>query len=578
MKYRLYFFLFYFLIGTIAKASDGGLPNIGGGTTSGSALVTQIIQSNFAGKPDLMFTSWKTATDPQMRSMWMPSASTVLPRTQQNKLLLPPAAVSVFQQTGGSFLRTRLHINHPPGATLFPNNGTLAGLFDNFLKACQTADANVSTTGYNFLLYFSQFHLNILHELYTYLTNIYTTINLTHYGQYSDAYMKYIEQYRNEPDPTSGIITWKVPPLNDYLAKEDTFALNKKALIINHLINIIEAQANKAILARFPALPQHLATRAGMTMMKYDYGAQLELLIDKQEIAFIDAIAPGLDSTQQQAAGNVISSMRTNYIKGFAAYFNLFSQYTSLLENGSSGINTFVSYATNISTALAKITPTISSQASAKDKIAELRAMQTINPPIFFYNDEAMRGIKLIPSIAQILPKNSQNIPLPQKIIDEAHARTKLPFINEPVAFYANDEHGVNQLYINIPTAQGLFAQKLLPQPNWLNTTAGSIKMLRACLGDFTVLLDDEFKGEIILDPCLICIVASAANLIGKAPSACTDCSTYLNTIRNFVTQAQAAGQSQQSSGGLPDIGNITQGSSVPTSGSLSSKPSGTSL
>jgi len=543
--------------------NSNGLPDINGGPSESpttQSIAAQVIRGEFAGKPELMFTSWKTPKDSKMRSMWMPSSGTILPRTQHNKSLIPPAAVSVFQQMGGSFLRTRVHLNHPAGTALFPNNSNLASLFDGFLKNCQTADGNPKAKGYNFLLYFSQFHLNILHELYIYLTGIYTTMNLTHYGKYSKAYMKYLEEYRKEPDPASGIATWKVSPLEDYLVKEDTFALNKKALIINHLINVIEAQSNKAILARFPALPQHLATRAGMTMMKYDYGARLELLIDKQEIAFIDAIAPDLDASGKQASGNVISSMRTRYIKGFATYFKLFQEYTSLLEKGSKGVDTFVRYAKTVQETIDKSSPKLIKRTNIQDKITELRKIETINPPIFFYNDEAMRGIKLIPTIAQTLPKNSQKIPLPQKIVDEANAKTKLP-IGQPVAFYEDDEHGVKQLYINIPTAQGMFSQKLLPQPDWLNTTQGAIKMLRACLGDFSVLLDDEFKGENILDPCLTCIIANAANLVAKAPSACSDCSTYLHTVRNFIAQAK----SQENSGGLPDI-DANENPSVSTS------------
>lgn len=507
------------------------LPNIGDEPTSTQpqSLTSQIIQGDFKGKPELMFTSWQGAGDAQKRTFWNPDSTTPIIQTQQNKTLIPPAAPSVFHQMGGSFLRLRTHLNHPGGATLLPGS-PFAGLFDSFLAACKAADESPDNTTYTFLIYFSQFHLNVLQELCHYLISIYTTMSLSIYGQYSQKYLDYVRNNSGKEPTEDAIETWQIAPLPDYLAHEDAYALNKKTLIINHLINIIETQINKSYIARFPALPQNIASRAGMTMMTYDYGARLELLLPEQETAFIQTLDPSVSPEEKNSARTIIAGMRTKYLQAIGAYFTFFQGYAGLLEQ-KNGPQEFARLAKNIENILAKtqFPPTT----TAQDTITQLRQHETINPPLFFYNNDVIRGIKFVPALAQTLPANSQKVPLPKKITDAATNGTKLPFSNNYVAFYDNGD-----LYVTLSSAQGIFAQKLIPQPAWLNSAQGITKMLRACLGDFSTLLDDNFKGESILNPCLTCIISQAV----QKPVSCVECTQYLTTLRDLVATAQRPG------------------------------------
>jgi hypothetical protein len=528
---RAVIFLYQITLFYFSAVFPGGLPDLPDiddqpSSAPSQNLTTQIIRGDFAGKPELMFSSWQSAGDSQKKTFWNPGSQPMI-QTQQNKTLIPPAAASVFQQMSGSFLRARAHINHPAGSTLFAG-AAFAGQLDSFITACKTADEGATDNLHTFLVYFSQFHLYVLQELAHYLVGVYTTLSLTTYGQYSQKYLDYVRNNSGkEPSEQDNIDTWQIYPLPDYLAHEDEYSLNKKTLIINHLINIIQTQINKSFLARFPALPQTIASRAGMTMMSYDYGAKLELLLKEQELAFVETIAPTISAEEKNNARTIIGDMRTRYMNALSSYFTFFQSYTKLLEQ-KNGAQEFARFAKGAEMALANMTAP-AGQATTKGTITQLRQADTVNPPLFFYNDDVIRGIKLIPAVAQTLPANAKSVPLPQKIVAAADMGTKLPFSNNYVAFRDN---GV--LYVTLSSAQGTFAQKVIPQPAWLNNPQGVIKMLRACLGDFSTLLDDDFKQETILNPCLMCIIGNAT----QKPVSCTECTQYLTTLRDLVKGA----------------------------------------
>jgi hypothetical protein len=435
----------------------------------------------------------------------------------QNKYTTPLGTRICARRFNVSYMRAHTEKNHPSGSVLFPANNSLANLFDIFLTA-------IENDSY-FLVYFSRIHLLILHELYTYLTKIYSCFNMNHANS-----------------------------LTDYLTNETAQALNKKTLIINHLVTLIERQSNQAILSRFPALPQHLATNAGFTLLQHDYGADLDLLLEQEEEqAFSDP-----------QAQSVLATMRTSYLNILGKYLAFFRNYMATLEQKPSP---FFGYAQTIQ----RVMQQNLSIPQQKIPASILRALKTINPPLFFYDDDTLRCIKIISELAQRLPKDVASVPWPATVVQDAKTgqvprdKNGIALSNQPLAYFkdSNGNRTQNsaigtQLFVNIPTVQDIYSQELLPQPRWLNSYKGIMLMLRACLGDFTAILDPLFNDYPIIDPCLECIITNGA-IVGKviAPSAgtaqsCKSCQTYLKNLR---TELQPQQPTLPSGGpaGLPD-------------------------
>jgi len=474
-----------------------------------------------------------------------------IPVSMINKNNVTAPASYLCSKTNSSSTRHKLEVNHPSGSSLFPQNSAAASALNTFLNDIAKPENNY------FLVYFNKLHLLLLHELYIYLVKIYATFNLTQYD--------------------------KADPLSDYLKFEATQALNKKTLIIGHIINIIEAQLNSAVLALWPGLPKIVASRAGVTLMKNDYGSLLQLLVKKRELALFK------DKNVQQS----ISSMQSNYNTHLGHYLRLMNAYTTPLytTKGEINLSQFVQSAKNvekllqnpkipassgatisrnaaaIKQTLAQISPTQDKQKTLNTlknlpidpRIRALNTVKTINPPVFFYNEETFRGIQLIPALAKSLPKNSENVPWPAKIVKDAETGAKIKnkfgnvISNEPLAFFANNK---KNLFVNIPKKNQIYVQELLPQPNWLNSTKGVMLMVRGCLGDFASLLDPMFSEDDIFDPCLHCIISQAAANAGLASQnaqACSDCSKFLNSLENLIKK-------KSDDTGLPSPGDLPSG------------------
>lgn len=452
------------------------------------------------------------------------------PMNSATRHSIAPAAVDFSQRAGVSYSRSSTHINHPAGGSLFPKNATLSGQFDTFLKKIEKKPY--------FVVYFARFHMQVLHELYTYLTKIFATMNLSHISE-----------------------------IESYLANEQTQALNKKTLIINHLVNIIEEQSNQAILARFPLLPQQIATYAGTILMKHDYGSDLNLMLDKSEETLFT------DTTSKK----MILDMRTDYMDLFGKYLAFFNQYTADIDkenkkNGYVGISDFAQNAATIQKRIANATTKIDSKLDSKAKLTALQNITTINPPMFFYDAETLRGLKVIPQLAKSLPKNAQSIGWPEEQVKNANSgkTMKSAFSTSgksyPLAFYNSDR---TRLFVNLPVASdvGVYTQELLKQPAWLNSKDGIIKMLRICLGDFYTVLDPVFDGESILDPCLICIIKNAAKNAGLSVASgteCSDCTSFISQLEQEIKKHEESSTSEPppviDGGTLPTDSGTTEG------------------
>lgn len=429
----------------------------------------------------------------------------------QTKNNLPVACRKGTSSSWTSFIKSATPIvNHPSGSELFSDDATLGQLLTTFLTNLEK-----DTTTRNFTIYFTKIHLAVLHQLYMYLTKIYAVFNMTH-----------------------------IDTIQEYLTQDAKQALNKKTLIINHLINIIEAQSNGAIRARFPTLPPHLATYTGNMLMKHDYGADLSVMLEKSEEFLVT------NTALQELIKPTVTTMRDSYLSLFADYLRFFNRYTQTLHqddtsHGYVNINEFAKHALRIAQLLESKQVTDNPAFNTKEKVAWLRSLNKLNPPLFFYDAETMRGLKIIPALAKSLPKNVENVPWPAKIVEDAKSGTYYkpkfgPESNTQLAFFKGD-----RLYVNIPTMQYLYTQELLPQPNWLNSVEGVMKMLQACLGDFSVLVDPLFITEDILDPCMECIVRNASIKAGllaaTSDPSCNICQTFIDAIKTKLASEEVA-------------------------------------
>lgn len=448
-------------------------------------------------------------------------------RTQQNKYNTPLGVSAGSHSTQCSLTRGFDYVNHPSGSALFATDGGLAQQLDTFLKAVTPLSKDQVTKRFElqqdnyFLVYFTRLQVTILHEIYQYLMGIYTNFSLVPAGN-----------------------------LADFLKNEDQYELNTKTLIIYHLINVIEEQANQAMRQRFPLIPQYLATRMGPTLLKNDYGADLYNLIEgREEELFEDA------------------EDKEYYQKRRELYLNIFSKYLVLFKNFTHTLNItdpqtgtiFARHAAHIKSVLDKIKPSIAPTNNIDRKVSAIKNTKIINPPLFLFADETMRAISLLPELSKQITPNTQLVPWPEKVVEDAVKGT--PIIdkhgnvvsNQPRAYFLDAQDRVTRsqgaaakLFINIPTSRQLFSQELKKQPKWLNSDAGIIIMLRACLGDYTALFDLLLENEEILDPCAACIVLDAGVKGGvlsgaRAHRKCQECNAYLKQLNRVMQTALPA-------------------------------------
>ncbi len=106
----------------------------------------------------------------------------------------------------------------------------------------------------SFLPLFTKLHINALHQIYQYLMSIHAGLNIT---SFNDS--------------------------ETFITLEPLYGLNKKILIINYLVNVIEAQLNQALRSLFPGMPQNLASQMGMLPVTADTFNSLAVFLTDPE-------------------------------------------------------------------------------------------------------------------------------------------------------------------------------------------------------------------------------------------------------------------------------------------------------
>lgn len=373
--------------------------------------------------------------------------------------------------------------NYPPGNTLFPEYPSLAQKFDKLIHLMQTNP--------KFKAFFNKIHLNVLNELYKHLMNIYTNFNVQHVGI-------------REVETSQGTTALKIS-IPTFLNYENKYEANKKTLIINHCVNIIESQFNGKIKSIMPAIPHLFATSAGKTLIQNDYSVDLTHFILKQ-------IEPALAGAKKE------------YLESMAVYLDFFQEFSSYLTKPhpkkGEHFTAFVDIAETINDFLYG-TENVGDDTTADAQIQAV--LKKMNPPMFTFNYDDIRALKLIPHIAKSLTANTMTIQWPAHIIEAA---TKGIFLQgstcHPIAYFTDNtgnvtfsESQAEHLYIVIQSGKNYFQEELLRQPAWLNSWEGVVKILRACLGDFTAIL-----GMGILDPCMEALIQNGVStMLGKDPN-----------------------------------------------------------
>lgn len=371
---------------------------------------------------------------------------------------MQPATIRnrVMKTQGFSILTptdTMLYHNYPKGSELFDKNaGNLAQKFDTLVAQLQQNPKLIS--------FFRKIHINVLNELYEYLMKIYTTFNLRHVGITQTA---------------QGTLSIDVPTC---LTDDFMYATNKKTLVVNHLVNLIEAQFNSAIQS-YINIPHLTATTVGKSMIQSDFSIDLTHFILKQE-------------------SEILQTLQQTYLQFLTSYIDFFQGYTSYLaqHDATTGLNQFV--------ALAKKIHAYIHQDGADQALANM------NPAMFFFDFDTMRAVSMIPQLAKDIPQGTHNVTWPDQIVQAATLRQQID--NHPIAYFKDNMGNITtdvgkaaHLYVVTASGADLYQQEALMQPNWLNTSSGVMNILRACMGDFSALLSMN-----ILDPCMEALISNA--------------------------------------------------------------------
>lgn len=398
--------------------------------------------------------------------------------------------------------------------------GSIASQFDSLMSLIASEP--------DFVQFFRKIHLNILNELYEYLINIYTNFNLQHPGSTTTS---------------SGSFSISVP---DFLSAQEQYAINKKTLIVMMLVNLIEEQFNSAIIALQPSVPQLLATKLGKTSIMSDYSIDLTNFI-------------------VQDIEDDLENMRSIYLNALNKYLLFFQNYTSLISvnDDSTGFSQFCTVAENINNTIGSvesdttvqdaytqkyasgtqpaslsslpanqiIVPTSSSSSVSSTAVANIQ----MNPAMFFYDEETMRSLRIIPDLAKKIPTGVSSIGWPQTLVDAATNQTLVVTSSSthPVAYFFDADNNLTtnpdlaaHLYACIQSGSNYFQEEVLKQPDWLNTEEGILNILRACLGDFTALI-----GMGILDCCMETLIKNGLNPTqSSSDDIATQCDALIDT------------------------------------------------
>lgn len=133
----------------------------------------------------------------------------------------------------------------------------------------------------SFIPLFTKFHILALSQLYQYLIGIYISLTLTHI---------------NDPET--------------YILLEKAYGLNKKALIVQYLVNLVERQLNNALIELFPNLPKSFIVNAGLNSIESDHVSRLDLMfVNMEEVVLATFGVTSIKIEQWEVILNLLTSI-----------------------------------------------------------------------------------------------------------------------------------------------------------------------------------------------------------------------------------------------------------------------------
>jgi hypothetical protein len=500
--------------------------------------------------------------------------SKVIPLFQHSKLSILKATPDKFK-------------NYPTGAELFPNYKDLSSKFDAMINSFINEP--------DFIPLFRKIHINVLNELYHHLIGIYMNFNLQHQGMIQN---------------TNGDLISDIPT---YLQTKDEYDINKKTMIINHLMAIIESQFNGAIQSYVAYIPQSFATYIGRTAIQNDYSTDLtHLVIEQMEpelaklkktsiealanyVSFFQAMTNYLDKkniktsrhfnsfvdiaetintflyAEKEANQELLAKMKAN---SPATFFEAATKGAKAIKEGKTSAN---SWAKGLPYPQEK-SPAPTKNSGHMHTDAHLIAMAKMNPPIFHFGYDDIRALKLIPYLAQNLSAKTKRVPWPEHMVEAANEMLLFQASDgpHPIAYFKTKENkvvkningnpNISDLYLCMRIGKNLFEQILIQEPEWLSSWEGILKILRACYGDFTAILDMN-----ILDPISEAIIASVDKIQrGKSIDSLSTINQkaidLINSWKNINTNVEKQTGQNLSDLNLPPLDSLSSSSSLDSS------------
>ena len=279
-----------------------------------------------------------------------------------------------------------------------------------------------------------------------------------------------------------------------------------------------------------------------------------------------------------------VAANRKIYLQGLATYLDFFQAFTAYLHQPhpkkQRNVSSQDSFVTFVDIA-EKINQFLYGDADPTTDKA-LIAVAKMNPPLFSFNYDDIRALKIIPHLAKSLPQNSLKITWPEHMVQAANEGIVLHLPGQaphPLAYFRNSLDTVVtnttnnpdvKLFMCVRSGQNLFEEQLIVQPDWLGSWDGVSKILRACFGDFSALI-----GLDILDPCmesLINVVLAVQN--GQDPAtlqtSSQTCSNLMKIWKKSENKAPVSTTSNISAvdgfSTLPELGLPTTIPALPSS------------
>jgi len=384
----------------------------------------------------VVLTLINTSTFTMKKTQKTTNTSWPAPVTRRTRCKLPENLTAEAEKTKMFLITPKpedlpvLYQNYPDGLLFFPDDRNLAQKFNTVITLIK---ANP-----DFISFLREIHISSLNQLYDYIMKIYTNFNLIHPGS-----------TRNNGD----IIT----DVSAFLVNEEMYETNKKKLILNHFLTLIDAQFNASIISYVPSMTPDKASSIGKVLIENDYTVNLK-----------DYITPQTDAA--------VIEKQDVFLDFLAQYISFIQAYTSYLgvKNIKTGFNQYSFFA---------------------EKIKSNTMTSKMIPSMFFYDEESMRSIRFIPAVSATVQDQSLLIPWASEIVKVAEEGRMSN--NHPIAYFTDatgqktkNKVGAQKLFLLIEAGPILLEQELLGQPQWMNTQQETLRVLSGALGDFSALVN----------------------------------------------------------------------------------------